>query len=324
MSAVGAATPELVAAPALSVIIVNWNVRELLRACLDALAKTTATAHQTIVVDNASADGSVEMLRADFPEITLIASSDNLGFVAGCEAGYALATAPLVLLLNPDTEVHPGAIDRMVARFAENPRLGVLGGHLRNTDGSFQRAAGGYFPGLRNLAWNYLFLNRLLPRRWAPLPLYLETEPAGLDPIDWVSGAALMLRREAVGDPIFDPEIFMFGEDMALCHRIAESGWQVRIDAEARVTHHHGQSFRQANAHEVLASVYKGPRHFFRRNRSAAAALAYDAILFAGYAIRVPGYWLAARLRPGRGYDELARFACRYLGIMLRGAGRRG
>jgi len=264
------------------------------------------------------------MLRADFPGVALIASPQNLGFVEGCERGLPLARAPLVLLLNPDTVVQPGAVEGMVARFATHPRLGVLGAHLRNSDGSFQRASGGYFPSLANLAANYLLIGRLLPRRWAPPPLYLETAPTGLDPLDWVSGAALMFRREAIGERIFDPEIFMFGEDMALCQRLAAAGWQVRIDGGARVTHHHGQSFRQANAHEVLASVYKGPRHFFRRNRSALAAAVYDVILFLGYGLRAPGYWLAARLRPGRGYDELARFSWRYLGIMLRDLGRIG
>lgn len=308
----------MTAKPRLSIIIVNWNVRELLRACLLSVARETTTPHELIVVDNASADGSVEMLRSDFPDVRLIASPTNLGFARGCEVGDAEATGELVLLLNPDTEVLKGAIDRMVARFDREPRLGILGGHLLNSDGSFQRATGGAFPTLYNLLWNYAFLGRFLPGRVAPPPLYLDRPPEEAMPIDWVSGASLMIRREAIGPRLFDPEIFMFGEDMELCHRVRAAGWDVKVAGDARILHHHGQSFRQQDAAAVLGSVYKGPRLFFRRHRGRAATFAYDAILLAGYLARWPAFAIADRLRPGRGYAELSRFSRRYLLAMLR------
>jgi len=311
--------PLVTPTPRLSIIIVNWNVRDLLRACLCSVAReTTATSYELIVVDNASADGSVEMLRADFPDVRLIASPTNLGFARGCELGYREAVGDLVLLLNPDTDVLEGAIDHMVAHFAREPRLGILGGHLRNGDGSFQRATGGAFPTIANLLWNYALLDRLLPDRAAPPPLYLRTPPESTESIDWVSGASLMFRREAVGPMLFDPEIFMFGEDMELCHRVHAAGWGVKVAGDARIIHYHGQSFRQQEAAAVLGSIYKGPRLFFRRHHGPVATLVYDAILLAGYLARWPAFAIAERLRPGRGYGELARFSRRYLLAMLR------
>jgi N-acetylglucosaminyl-diphospho-decaprenol L-rhamnosyltransferase len=305
----------------LSIVVVNWNVRDLLRDCLRSVVREMRLppdAYELIVVDNASADGSVEMLRAEFPDVVLIASPDNLGFAPGCQVGYEQARGEFVLLLNPDTVILDSAIDAMLGQMGRDVRLGIVGSRLLNSDGSFQRATGGAFPTLRNLAWNYLFLARLLPAHWAPPALFLDGDPRGMRPIDWVSGASLMFRRAAVGETIFDPAFFMFGEDMALCDRIARAGWKVRLSADTAIVHHHGKSFAQQSDVAVLATVHKGPRGFFRRSRGPLAGFAYDAILFAGYLVRWPLFALAARLKPGRGHDEMARFSRRYVATMLR------
>jgi len=305
----------------LSIVVVNWNVRELLRDCLRSVIREMrlpTEAYELIVVDNASADGSVEMLRSEFSDVILIASPDNLGFARGCQVGYEAARGEFVLLLNPDTVILDSAIDAMLAEMGRDLRLGIVGSRLLNSDGSFQRATGGAFPTLANLAWNYLFLGHLLPSRWAPPALFLDGDPRGLQPIDWVSGASLLFRRSAVGPTIFDPAFFMFGEDMALCDRVSREGWKVRLSADTAILHHHGKSFAQQSDAAVIATAHKGPRGFFRRSRGAGAALAYDAILFAGFLIRWPLFAIAARLKPGRGHDEMARFSRRYVATMLR------
>lgn len=305
----------------LSIVVVNWNVRDLLRDCLRSVLREMRLppdAYELIVVDNASADGSVEMLRAEFPDIVLIASPDNNGFARGCQIGYEQARGEFVLLLNPDTVVLDSAIDAMLIEMGRDLKLGIVGSRLLNSDGSFQRATGGSFPTLRNLAWNYLFLGRVLPARWAPPALFVDGDPRGLRPIEWVSGASLLFRRSAVGETIFDPAFFMFGEDMALCDRVARGGWRVRLSADTAIVHHHGKSFAKQSDVAVLATVHKGPRGFFRRSRGPVAAFAYDAILFAGYLVRWPLFALAARFKPGRGHDEMARFSRRYVATMLR------
>ncbi|MGB3931929.1 MAG: hypothetical protein WBL20_23540, partial [Sphingobium sp.] len=167
-----------------------------------------------------------------------------------------------------------------------------------------------------NLACNYLFIGRLLPRRWRPPAVYLDDDPPGVRPIDWVSGASLTFRRAAVGPTVFHPAFFMFGEDMELCHRVAKAGWRVRYSARQSITHHHGQSFARVSSMDVLASVYKGPRFFFRQGRGPFARAAYDAILFTGYAARWAAFSLLGALRRNPDHRAMARFSRRYLGVM--------
>jgi GT2 family glycosyltransferase len=303
----------------LAIIIVSWNVRDLLRECLAAVARSeglVAEAVETIVIDNASSDDSAAMVRAEFPAVRLIESGANLGFAKGCQLGYDWTSAPVVMLLNPDTVVDPDAIAAMLDTIEGDPGIGILGSRLRNSDGSFQRASGGAFPTLRNLAWNYLFLGRLLPRRWAPPPVYLDDDPPGIRSIDWVSGASLTLRRAAVGPVIFHPAFFMFGEDMELCHRVGQAGWRVLYSARQSITHHHGASFARQSSLEILASVYQGPRLFFRQGRGPLARAAYDAILFAGYAVRWAAFGLLGTLRRNPDHRAMARFCRRYLMVM--------
>ena len=314
-------------APLLSVVIVNWNVRDLLGACLRSLRADLllpAGGYEVLVVDNASADDSVAMLRAEFPDVHLIASPVNLGFGAGCNAAYARTRGEFVLLLNPDTETFDHAIDGLLDVMRAHPRAAIVAPRLVNPDHSFQPAAGGSFPTLANVAWNYLFLKDLLPARWAPRTLFLAGDPQGTLPIDWVSGAAMMLRREAVGAKIFDEDFFMFGEDQDLCDRMGRAGWQVLYTSAHAIVHHHGRSFDKAESRAVQAAAHDGPRRAFRKRHGPIATLLYDAILLAGFAIRWAIFATLARLRPGRGYDERARFSRTYVRTMFRGTGDRG
>jgi len=305
----------------LSIAIVNWNVCALLRACLASLANCPGTrsgAWEIVVVDNASTDGSVAMIRGEFPDVVLIESQENLGFAAGCEVAFRRSRVPFVLLLNPDTEVPAGAIEQMLADLRSNERAAIIGSRLTNSDGSFQRAAGGAFPTIANVAWNYLFLNRLLPSRIAPPAVFLEDDSPGILELDWVSGAAMLLRRDAVGERIFDPGYFMFGEDMALCARMWRQGWKVLYSARQSILHHHGQSYRQQSSREVLATIYRGPRCFYRANHGPLSAAVYDVILFVGYLLRWVIAGILNLLRPNCGYDEMARFSRNCVAVILR------
>ncbi|MEL6239407.1 MAG: glycosyltransferase family 2 protein, partial [Pseudomonadota bacterium] len=299
----------------LAIIIVNWNVRDLLADCLEAVKERTQLSpgvFETIVVDNASADGSVEMLRDKFPWVRVIEAGDNIGFAPGCQLGYEATDAPFVLLLNPDTVVHDNAIDTMLATIKADERIGVLGSRLLNSDGSFQRAAGGAFPTLYNLLCNYMFIGRLLPQALRPEPVYITQDTSDLRDIQWVSGASLLFRRSVVGDQIFAPDFFMFGEDMDLCRRVAEAGYRVVFSGRQTITHHHGRSFSKQPSMEVVGTVFKGPRAFFRRDRGAISLLAYDAILFVGYAGRWAAFSALSIIRPGREYGTMAQFCRRY------------
>jgi N-acetylglucosaminyl-diphospho-decaprenol L-rhamnosyltransferase len=339
MAPEGAAPPGLAQSPVLlSILIVNWNVRELLRACLLSVQRELRLPpeqYEVIVLDNASADGSVAMLREQFglpsaltpagrssgrsspPPVRLIESDVNLGFAAGCNRAYEQARGAFVLLLNPDTQIVDSALDGLLAVLQAHPRAGVVAPRLMHADRGFQRASCGALPSLRNTAWNYLFLQQLLPRRWAPPALFIDTDVSALTPVEWVSGCCMLLRREALGDTIFDEAYFLFGEDMDLCRRLRSTGWSVLYDGGHSIVHHHGSSFEQQDTPAVKAAAHHGPRRVFAKGRSRASVLIYDAILFVGYAVRWPLYALLERLRPGRGYGARARFSLRYVRSMF-------
>ncbi|MBE7421024.1 MAG: hypothetical protein EFKGCFLK_02708 [Rhodocyclaceae bacterium] len=271
----------------LSVIVVNWKVREMLRGCLASLATGTALGAdrmQVVVVDNASNDGSVEMVRTEFPGVTLIENDFNGGFGAANNQALPLCKGEYVLLLNPDTVVLSGAIDRMLEIASANRSIAALGCRLQNGDGTLQKWTGGDFPNVGNLLCHYFFLDRLLPAAWRPAPLYLDRDVRQDLSVGWVSGACMLLRRSALGEHIFDPAFFMYGEDMELCHRLRCQGHEVVYTPAATVIHYQGASMRQQEG-DILLSSLKGPRQFYLMKWGSGARL-YDAITLSGFALR--------------------------------------
>ena len=306
----------------LSVLIVSWNSRELLMDCLASVEREmrlSPDAYEIIVVDNASSDGSVQEGRERFPHVRWEENPENLGFAAGCNRAYSLSRGQCILLLNPDTVILDHAIDEMLAEFEQRPQAGALGSRLVNgTDRSFQRAAGGAFPSPANVAWNYLFWGRLFPSRFSPPPLFLKGDPREVIEVDWVSGAAMLLRREALGDSIFDESFFLFGEDMDLCDRLHQRGWRVLYSGKTSVLHYHGQSYQKQSSLEVLETAVKGPRAFFKRRHGRVELVLYDMILLVGYLARWVLFGLVAVVRPGRGYGTLASLSRCYVFTVLR------
>lgn len=304
----------------LSIIVVNWNVRDLLEACLTSIQQNTrlsADEFEVIVVDNASEDRSADMVHDIFPDVRLIRSQENLGFARGCNAGYDISRGDFIFLLNPDTVILDNAIDVVLDEMERRPDAGAIGCRLLNKDRSFQRSAGGAFPSLRNTVWNYFFLNRLLPSRIGPEPMFFQGDPQGVLEVDWVSGAAMLVRREALNGRFFDESFFLYGEDIDICDRIHRNGWKVFYTSEASVLHYKGRSFKKQSTIEVLEMAFKGPRSFFKRNRGPLAVFTYDSILFIGYLFRWPAYRLMSLFWPKRGYDELSSFSRQYVSIIL-------
>lgn len=301
----------------LSIVIVNWNVRELLRACIASVyadGGLPAEELQVIVVDNASADASAQMVREAYPEVELLANADNPGFGRANNQALPLCRAPMVLLLNPDTLVLPGALATMLRTMDGDPTIGVLGSRLLNGDGSLQRWTGGAYPRLANLFNHYFFVDRLLPRAWRPPPLYLDHDVAADTDVDWVSGACMLLRGSALGGRLFDPDYFMYGEDMALCHRLKLAGSRVVYTPRASIVHFQGESMKQQQG-DVLLSSLKGPRQFYRQMRGERAVWVYDLVTFGGFALRWAAFSVAALLRGG---PALATKAQSSAGLMQR------
>ena len=273
----------------LSIIVVSYNVRELLRACLRATCASLARAPEleaTVwVVDNASADASAEMVAAEFPQVHLVASRENLGFAGGNNlalralgfedvkrgAGSGERELPmprpdLILLLNPDAEPVDDAIGKMARYLLAHPEVGGVGAQLRYPDGRFQHGAF-RFPGLLQL-WFDLFPPR--PRRLLDSRLNGRYPWSAYDagrpfPIDFALGAALMVRGaviEAAG--LLDEGYFMYAEEVDWCWRIRRAGWPFYCVPAAVVNHHGGASARQFRS-QSFVNLWSSRRRLYGR-----------------------------------------------------------
>jgi hypothetical protein len=245
----------------LVIIIVSWNVCELLRACLQSLLRHAATGlrQEIVVVDNASSDGSAEMVRAEFPSVHLIANTTNKGFTGGNNDGLRYADTllrearavpnPFLFLLNPDTEVTAGALDTLSAYAQATTSVGLIGPRLRYGDGSVQPSRR-RFPTLLMAMFESTWLQRFAPHGVLHrFYMHDQAEDAPGD-VDWVVGAAMFVRYEAyqqVG--LLDEEnFFMYSEETDWCKRMKDAGWRVVHVPQAEVVHYEGRSSGQVSA----------------------------------------------------------------------------
>ncbi len=307
--------------PLLSIIIVNWNVLPRLRACLASIHRETAGSAlhvETIVVDNASAESPVEALRREFPQVCVIANDQNLGFARACNQGLAQAQGRYLLLLNPDTEVRPGALAQLIACLDSCPRAGACGPLIRTPSGQIDYLGGRRFP----TPWSQALDWAGITRRWPRLAFHLipTWDHLSSRAVECLSGAALMLRREALADVgLLDPAYHLYGEDMDLCFRLVRAGWELRYCAEAEIVHWGGESSKQIKP-EAALWAQRGNERFFRKHYGLGAVLlhrififlisAVKATLFAGAGLVQP---LAARRshlwREARAHALMARWA---------------
>lgn len=248
--------------PDLSLIVLSWNVRELLRGCLRSVGENVGTLERSniemLVIDNASTDGSADMVAAEFPEVRLIRNAENAGFARGNNAGIAASTGRYVLLLNCDTIVPAGALERLVAFMDAHPQAGACSPRLVRLDGTPQPYAFGNDPTL-----GYLLrrgLSRLLFRRSLHDWGVAETIA-----VDWVSGACLLARRtaiEQVGG--LDEAMFMYFEDNDWCRRMRLAGWQVCYVPGIEITHIGGAGLKQNPA--ARAAYYRSLARFYEKH----------------------------------------------------------
>lgn len=257
----------------LSIIIVSWNVKDFLAACLTSIqANTAALDYEVIVVDSASTDGSVEMLRSQFAWVKLLPQADNVGFTKGNNIGLKTAQGRYVLLLNPDTEVIGDALVQMVRYLDAHPDVGIVGPRTLNTDGSPQSTRR-RFPTILTAMFDSTWLAPFAPRRI--LDAYYardvaETETAD---VDWVQGSALMTRRaiyEQVGG--LDERYTMFSEELDWCKRIRSAGWRTIYLGTAKIVHHGGKSTDQVHALKHIYFQQSKIRYFAKFHGTLAAA----------------------------------------------------
>ena len=281
----------------LSVVMVNWNTAPLLPECLASVAAAIGErSMQVIVVDNGSTDGSVDFLRRNHPDVQVVANDVNAGYQAACNQGSALATGDVLLHINTDARLLPGALDRLLTSLADDPTIGVVAPRLQYDDGTFQRWTAGRLPSLRSLSASFLFGDRLAP----DAGLWIRDDVTEPRDVEWVSSACLVVRRsvfEQVGG--LDERFFAYMDDVDLCQGAAQAGYRVRYEPRADAVHLMGGS-QAARAGGASPMAIDAMVRWFRLHRSAPEAVAAASIMALGFALRA-GAHLAGDAVRGRG-----------------------
>ena len=298
-------------APELSIGIVSWNTRDLLDACLRSIATAPdAVTREVIVVDNASADDTAEMVRDRHPDVTLIANADNRGYAAGNNQAIAAASGELILLLNPDIVVHPGGLETLVGVLRERPEAGAVAPRLILPDGSVQASCRS-FPTPDVVLYEALGLSRFFPRS-RRFGKYRMTWWGYDDerPVDQPMASAFMVRR-AVLDQVggMDEDFPIFFNDVDLCKRIREAGWEIRFTPRASMDHVGGASTSQVRRRMIVESHRSFVRFYRKHYRGTLPWWQYVgalALLAVGHRWRLLAHDLSRLLRgrPGVGATE--------------------
>jgi N-acetylglucosaminyl-diphospho-decaprenol L-rhamnosyltransferase len=278
----------------LSIIIVSWNVADLLTACLDSIAAapvdlTDDCVHQderpcveVIVVDSASTDGSADMVRARFPWVRLIAETENIGFTRGNNIGLEAAQGRCLMLLNPDTVIHEDALNMLTQYLDQNPDVGIVGPRVLNADGTTQSTRR-RFPTVLTGIFESTWLQGFAPRRVLD-HFYVTDQPDDVTfEVDWVQGCALVARRavyEQIGP--LDPGYIMFSEELDWCKRAKMAGWRVAYVGSARITHYGGKSTEQVQAHKHVY-FQQSKLRYFRKYHGPLVAFALRVFLLLSY-----------------------------------------
>jgi GT2 family glycosyltransferase len=257
----------------LSILVVNWNTRRLTLDCLRSLREAAiAVPHEIWLVDNASSDGTADAVAAEFPEVRLIRNAENVGFARANNQALAESTGRYVLLLNSDTLVRPHQLEKLVAFLDAHPKAGIVGPKLLNADGSFQLSATPFIRPTDVYFELARFPRALQPQaQKSPRRLY-PFEPWRAMSVDYVIGAALLIRREVVAaiGPM-DAGFFMYGEEQDWCWRAKAAGWEVWFDPEAEVTHLGGASTARV-PYEMLANRFASSFQLLAKHEGPAAA----------------------------------------------------
>jgi N-acetylglucosaminyl-diphospho-decaprenol L-rhamnosyltransferase len=264
----------------LSVIVVNWNTRDLLADCLRSVYDTVYDlAYEVFVVDNASSDGSAAMVREQFPEVHLIENTENVGFARANNQAMALASGKYLLLLNSDAILLLSAVSTLVAELAADPRRCAVGPRLLNSDGSTQPSCHPVLTPWREF-WRLCFLDRPVPLAHYPFELDSDGDPRR---VQVLKGACVLFRHDALDEVgLFDERYFMYSEEMDLFLRLLRAGWTTYWVPAACVIHLGGQSTEKV-ADEMYVELYRSKAQFQAKFYGTAGALAFRVLVTLAY-----------------------------------------
>jgi N-acetylglucosaminyl-diphospho-decaprenol L-rhamnosyltransferase len=248
----------------LSIIIVSWNVADLLKACLQSIAQSPLGIYtvETIVVDSASTDDSVQMAQTQFPQVKLLPQTENFGFSRCNNIGLQAASGRYLFLLNPDTEIVGDTLAQMMAYMDANPTVGILGPHTLNTNSTTQSTKR-RFPTLAMGFVESTWLQKFAPKQMLDRYYAEDVADDAVSEVDWVQGSALLTRREVytqIGG--LDEGYVMYSEEMDWCKRAKDAGWCVMYFGKADIVHHGGKSSEQVTARKHIYFQESKLRYF--------------------------------------------------------------
>lgn len=303
----------------ISAVIVSWNTVDLLQQCLESLRDHPAAGrrHEVIVVDNASSDGSAELVRDQWPDVQLIINPVNEGYQKANNRGMAAARGRYLLLINADAMLTPGCLDTLVARLEADEGNGIVGPRLVYGDGSWQRWTAGSDPSLFGAVAFFLFGERF-SKRLARRSLWLASDVDEPFACDWVSSACLLMRQAVLADTgLMDERFFAYMDDVDLCHKARQAGWSVWYEPTAQAVHLMGQSSRRQTGAASPNALRSFNRYFALRHgpRQALVLRSVEAI---GFALRSLAHRaLLARRRGVEHHRQQARDHARNVRVAL-------
>lgn len=285
--------------PTLSIIIVNWNTHDLLAQCLESVGVELAAWQggrvETFVVDNASTDGSVALVRERFPWVRLIANTENVGFARANNQAVEQAQGRYILLLNSDAMLTPNSLTNLIAFADAHPQAGIIGVRLLNFDGSFQ-AAFNDFPTLLRVVMETWGLIQFIKRN-PYYPSYAPHQSENATMCDWVGGACLCARRQAIEEVgVLDDSFFMNSEEVDWCFRMRQSGWQVWYTPAVEIVHLGGGSANRRSATQRMR-LYEGKVRFLAKHHGHIAAWVARLNFRLSSSIKAIIYWILFLVR---------------------------
>ncbi len=302
----------------ISIIIVNWNTRDILRNCIASIyAQTKDTEFEVIVVDNASTDDSPEMVKKEFPKATIVENLENRGFAAANNQGIRIAKSRYMLLLNSDTVVLDQAIAKIISFAEDNPDAAVVGCKVINPDGTLQRTCF-MFPSLLNMFLSSTYLYKLFPKsRFFGREQMTWWNRNDIREVNAVSGCFMLVRRKAIEQiGLMDEQFFMYAEETDWCYRFKKAGWRVVFAPVAEIVHLGGQSTSQKSG-EMIVELRLSILKFIRKHHGRLIYGIACLLILLFFAVRIP-IWFLIGLFASEETNQPSVKMCAY----LRGVGK--
>lgn len=251
----------------LSIVIVNYNTGSVIRSCLNSVIQQTKNlSHEIFVVDNASTDGSVEMIRKEFPHVHLMPQSENLYFTKACNVALSRAQGRYLMILNPDTFIQENAFKTLTDFMDQHPDVGACGPKFLNVDGTLQ-GIGHRYPTLIYALFELLFINAIFPNNFVRRRrVYADLDESRTQEIQATGGSCMMVRKEvAAKEGFLDEGFLMYWEETDWCRRIRQAGWKIYGVIEARVYHHGAKATEQVPSKKIQKIFLNSMCYYYRK-----------------------------------------------------------